>query len=598
MSYLLVELSSFCAAKNQAECHYRRRRPPSRPPASSASRSASSPSARDPGQGNGGRSFWRTDDSYAAAAQDEEGGNNDEMTGGADRGRERGLLLRLKRGRFRASPATGLVGLQENQFLGDFFDCLGFLAITNQSTVRDAMVRIMLAGRSANCAHQGHRHSGARLPFRALPICRQGRKGFEQELGGKGLEGTRQPDSGEINTNVHGGCQSKALAAERGTRMLLPRDSSTCILWCAIALGALVRGHPLPEVGRYADLAEDSLRACHDDATLDTARAYVATAILHDFLGDRVKTHDYLEVANSIVDELPPEKISRGFHGLLQYAGMAWTLDTELASEEDVKGYWENAAPIWELSESVAEHDVSGLVLSVCVRMNQPFVDETSVKRLVVAEEPQPPPQPQPPSLVKPVTYRPSIEQEAQHDAQPVVGGSRGGPPRETVAVEDECQVGLSRIIACTQDRKSVLPEMLRVQEYFESSKMHRGIGGLLYYGNLAYLQAINDLDPAVPFMRAIDVNLRYPGLCRYKSWLWIVHSYLFLLAVTKRRCTYEKMRVSYNAVLPPGSKPAPPYEECRSMSDICDHAYCRKTVTFMTHLLKDIRPHSKPPAP
>ena len=28
-----------------------------------------------------------------------------------------------------------------------------------------------------------------------------------------------------------------------------PRDASTCILWCAIALGALVRGYPLPHVG-------------------------------------------------------------------------------------------------------------------------------------------------------------------------------------------------------------------------------------------------------------------------------------------------------------------------------------------------------------
>ena len=28
---------------------------------------------------------------------------------------------------------------------------------------------------------------------------------------------------------------------------------------------------------------------------------------------------------------------------------MSSMLDTELASEEEVKGYWENAAPIWEV---------------------------------------------------------------------------------------------------------------------------------------------------------------------------------------------------------------------------------------------------------
>lgn len=38
----------------------------------------------------------------------------------------------LFRGRFSASPATGLIGLEENEFLGDFFECLGFLALANQ----------------------------------------------------------------------------------------------------------------------------------------------------------------------------------------------------------------------------------------------------------------------------------------------------------------------------------------------------------------------------------------------------------------------------------------------------------------------------------
>lgn len=39
----------------------------------------------------------------------------------------------------------------------------------------------------------------------------------------------------------------------------------------------------------------------------------------------------------------------QGFHGLLQYAGMTWTLEPELASAEDITGYWENASPIWEV---------------------------------------------------------------------------------------------------------------------------------------------------------------------------------------------------------------------------------------------------------
>ena len=42
-------------------------------------------------------------------------------------------------------------------------------------------------------------------------------------------------------------CWHGAEAAEDGgTR---PRNASTCLLWCAIALGALVRGCPLTNVG-------------------------------------------------------------------------------------------------------------------------------------------------------------------------------------------------------------------------------------------------------------------------------------------------------------------------------------------------------------
>ncbi len=37
-----------------------------------------------------------------------------------------------RRGRFSASPATGLIGLPENGFLGDFFDALGFLSLASE----------------------------------------------------------------------------------------------------------------------------------------------------------------------------------------------------------------------------------------------------------------------------------------------------------------------------------------------------------------------------------------------------------------------------------------------------------------------------------
>lgn len=100
----------------------------------------------------------------------------------------------------------------------------------------------MIAGGSP--PYPRRRHQGAApSSFRPSPIRCQG-------LVGEDCDDTRQQAAfGEISTKKDGrSCWSDALVGEGGTPRL-PRDSSTCILWCAIALGALVRGHPMAQVG-------------------------------------------------------------------------------------------------------------------------------------------------------------------------------------------------------------------------------------------------------------------------------------------------------------------------------------------------------------
>ncbi|CAN0124602.1 unnamed protein product [Ectocarpus sp. 6 AP-2014] len=48
----------------------------------------------------------------------------------------------VKRYRFSASPATGLVGMQENVFLSNFFDSVSFLPLTTRSCSTDCFCRI------------------------------------------------------------------------------------------------------------------------------------------------------------------------------------------------------------------------------------------------------------------------------------------------------------------------------------------------------------------------------------------------------------------------------------------------------------------------
>lgn len=122
--------------------------------------------------------------------------------------------------------------------------------------------------------------------------------------------------------------------------------------------------------------------------------------------------------------------------------------------------------PPHQLSESVMELDVSGLVLSMCVRINQPFIDEIGVSRVLFADEVNKQ-QPRPPAAVKPVAYRPFIER-AEQSAEPAAGGRSPGSPLEEDDVVEERHAWFNSIVASSEVQKNVLPELLRVEECIE----------------------------------------------------------------------------------------------------------------------------------
>ena len=104
-----------------------------------------------------------------------------------------------------------------------------------RSTIRGAMVRVMLAGGPRQqCPYRRHRSRGRE-------------EEDEHGLDGEDLDDSLHTAFGDTTASEDGSCQSDALTAESETSTM-PRDSSTCILWCAVALGALVRGYPLAQV--------------------------------------------------------------------------------------------------------------------------------------------------------------------------------------------------------------------------------------------------------------------------------------------------------------------------------------------------------------
>ncbi|CBN75398.1 expressed unknown protein [Ectocarpus siliculosus] len=133
-------------------------------------------------------------------------------------------LLPMKRFRLSASPAIGLVGMQENTFLTDFFGCVGFLPLTTQRHIRETMVKMM-----------------------ASPASRR-----------QSAAGTDCDEAPELN---------------------LLMGPSTCIFWCAVALGALV--------SKYSELAQKALATSYPGpADLEVGKAWAILAYLYGFMGN------------------------------------------------------------------------------------------------------------------------------------------------------------------------------------------------------------------------------------------------------------------------------------------------------------------------
>ena len=92
-------------------------------------------------------------------------------------------------------------------------------------------------------------------------------------------------------------------------------------------------------------------------------------------------------------------------------------------------------------------------MLSVAIRMNQPFIDETGVKRVLFAEEPQPQP-------------RPCKAKTSAAVSLPVVEDL---VPVKVEEATDADQICLENVVASTNAHMRLLPEMLRVREWFQT---------------------------------------------------------------------------------------------------------------------------------
>ncbi|CAN0339839.1 unnamed protein product, partial [Ectocarpus fasciculatus] len=381
--------------------------------------------------------------------------------------------------RLSASPATGLVGMQENVFLCDFFGCLGILPLTTESTVRNAMVEVMMR----QCGGQAYfGNSGSGMEGLAE----------DEKMGWGGALARRDP---------------------------LPDHPAKCMMWCAIALGALMRGIPVEHVMGYVQLARESLAECFDGRSAEHVRAYLIMSFLHS----QEKNQRYLSFAVNIVTKLTPEDVPK------ELALMLMTTDNLRVSAcnqppgDDLSTSCDEVVGIPQQVRD-AQHllmptDISNVFLAADGLLDQAFAaDMTSASAFPASGGGPAPHENREPALGE--SYRElGGDGVIEEGGKQVWGAGVVGEDKElTNRLRLDTDVppagpAMKRLI------REALPELTGLAKTLESSDTCSGVGGILYHGNVAYMRAVDgDLVKSFKSLQAcVDVVVRYPGIVRFR---------------------------------------------------------------------------------
>ncbi|CAN0391286.1 unnamed protein product [Pylaiella littoralis] len=465
-----------------------------------------------------------------------------------------------KRCRLSASPATGLVGLQENGFLGDFFGCLGILPLATESTVRNGMVEIMEAVARRQLRHEHEHEYPGNVGFTME------REALKEEGAGTGLADGEEKDWKDalVRRDVSG-------------------SPATCIMWCAIALGALMRGSPVEFVNRYISLAQKSLVDCVDGRRIDKARAYLMMSFLYGMVHHEEKNEEYLSMAMNIVAKLRRDDVSKELGPILLTAEKVWVSNVSgnrtKKEREDLNTFCTNVVDLLPTGDVMQQEEICNIFLVSDRRLNQAFIKDMSaqgafvhVKRL---EEHK-------------TTGEPLVNEHLEHQGDGGIAGSPHESARGKGSQLPPC--GDSKLAqgwrngpepppsgCATRDFvREALPELQRLSKTLERSDTCSGVGGLLYHGNVAYMKSVKG-DMADSFESLKDcakVLMRYPGIVRFRPHL--VHCIIAGSHYSHRKDVYDAVREVYNPNRPPGCAVAPPYEEWTEMRQLCDHVLCR----------------------
>eukprot|EP00752_Nemacystus_decipiens_P011601 g10302.t1 len=443
-------------------------------------------------------------------------------------------MLPFKRCRFSASPATGLVGMQENAFLSDFFGCVGFMPLTTQSQIRETMVNIM-----------------------ALPEIRQSTGDVR---GGDFCEAA-EVAPGAITA---GEDLSTALGARR-----LPVDPSKCMFWCAVALGALVKGFPVESVAAYCRLASDALGTYSGPPNLEVAKAWTILTHLHSFMGNKTMFQQYLKLSRSFLDasleQGPSDTLPVGFAEMIQHTETV-KVCFGYAEPGEIEEFCAHRLDPPQLIAAADEREIYRYVMQSFRVFEQSVHAKACEKSAACGGRPQ----------------DDAEDREADHsdDSGTNKNGNGDGNSDSCCYLDEPLLSEVSGAMAAGLRDHVVAGE--RLEEAADRPSIRKGIGGLLINASLVFNEAFKgNVDGTLERLaRCVEVYERYPGLCRcILRWDNIAHVSLAALAAlddARAGELYGRLRAAYNPHRPPGWPPVPPLEEWQGVHTFCEDFYCR----------------------
>ncbi|CAM9427501.1 unnamed protein product [Phaeothamnion confervicola] len=444
----------------------------------------------------------------------------------------RGSLV--KRSRFSPSPATGLLGVMENAFLGTFSqDFSSFLPVLTERQVRASLVDVMLRGTGGGdapaWASGGTGDGGAERDDDW-----DGTGGLRGDFGG-GLGGGGFGDSSDGGSRTGGGSgfrggngEAAALTLTGGSRTGAGAGS----LWAAVALGALMQGAGVDICQRYISLSRDSIRDVDEGETSpELVRVNLLLACIEDFCGNIESFVSYTFKAVKLWEALPEptrtelDRLFEWFDHIIRFRPERPS-DWQLPGESDGPGGSGNAEEIAHgLCRPLAAHLRRRDVHMFVVTLERFFAENTHA----MAADP-----------ARVDRFAPQL-----------------GPVREAL-------VYLKLLFQADADKSGALSQVC--------------VLGWLVVLNVR----LGDLADGVMSCREMTVALEnVPGTLRFTSWFHRVENVAHILLFLGCEAEYEQLRRLLNSHNTDG-RVLPPFALADVGRDCCHHFLCGEVLRMV----------------